>query len=152
MNHCSDGERRRVQLAMGLLRPWSILLLDEVTVDLDVLARARFLDFLKSETESRECTVVYATHIMDGLGGWPTHVVRLTLGECRFVGSMEDVEAKWGQEIAQESGGRQFRVWERNSGLLEVVLRWLKEDLEERGQRGIGPKQVGRDEDDGLHY
>ena len=35
----SDGERRRVQLAMGLLRPWTVLLLDEITVDLDLLTR-----------------------------------------------------------------------------------------------------------------
>ena len=28
MHAVSDGERRRVQLAMGLLRPWRVLLLD----------------------------------------------------------------------------------------------------------------------------
>ena len=32
MNLVSDGERRRVQLCMGLVRPWSVLLLDEVCV------------------------------------------------------------------------------------------------------------------------
>ena len=57
------GERRRVQLAMGLMRPWSVLLLDEVTVDLDVLVRSELLDFLRQETISRECTIVYCTHI-----------------------------------------------------------------------------------------
>lgn len=30
MNCVSDGERRRVQLCMGLVRPWKVLLLDEV--------------------------------------------------------------------------------------------------------------------------
>ena len=40
MHAVSDGERRRVQLAMGLLRPWNLLLLDEITVDLDLLAEA----------------------------------------------------------------------------------------------------------------
>jgi CCR4-NOT complex subunit CAF16 len=35
----SDGQRRRVQLAYGLLTPYSVLLLDEITVDLDVLGR-----------------------------------------------------------------------------------------------------------------
>lgn len=58
MHAVSDGERRRVQLAMGLLRPWTILLLDEVTVDLDCLARWRFLEWLKQETETRGCTIV----------------------------------------------------------------------------------------------
>lgn len=43
---------------MGLLQPWQLLLLDEVTVDLDVLVRADFLDFLKQETEKRGATIV----------------------------------------------------------------------------------------------
>ena len=64
--------RGAVQLAMGLIRPWTVLLLDEITVDLDVLSRAEFLGWLKRETEARECTIVYATHILDNLAGWPT--------------------------------------------------------------------------------
>lgn len=47
MHAVSDGERRRVQLAMGLLRPWTILLLDEITVDLDLLSRSNFLSTLR---------------------------------------------------------------------------------------------------------
>ncbi|CCX04993.1 Similar to Uncharacterized ABC transporter ATP-binding protein C20G4.01; acc. no. Q7Z991 [Pyronema omphalodes CBS 100304] len=119
MHAVSDGERRRVQLAMGLLRPWSILLLDEVTVDLDVLARARFLQFLKEETETRACTVVYATHILESAGAWATHLVRVTLGKVRYYGET--------QEVIKREGG---------FGLLEVVLKWLEEDLIERGPRG----------------
>ncbi|TGZ81022.1 P-loop containing nucleoside triphosphate hydrolase protein, partial [Ascodesmis nigricans] len=91
MHRVSDGERRRVQLAMGLVRPWSVLLLDEVTVDLDVLARARFLQFLKEETEKRECTVVYATHILESAQSWATHLVRVTLGGVREFGRTEEV-------------------------------------------------------------
>jgi len=30
MHTISDGERRRVQLCMGLMTPWDVLLLDEV--------------------------------------------------------------------------------------------------------------------------
>ena len=30
MHTISDGERRRVQLCMGLMAPWDVLLLDEV--------------------------------------------------------------------------------------------------------------------------
>lgn len=52
------GQRRRVQLVMGLLQPWDVLLLDEVTVDLDVLVRAEFLDYLRQETEERNATIV----------------------------------------------------------------------------------------------
>ncbi|KAF8471977.1 P-loop containing nucleoside triphosphate hydrolase protein [Kalaharituber pfeilii] len=149
MHEVSDGERRRVQLCMGLVRPWSVLLLDEVTVDLDVLARARFLAFLKRETEIRPCTIVYATHIMDGLAAWPTHIVRMTLGEVRQFGTLADLTAQLLQERKRrqrENGeldaeGEESVLW-RNSALLELVLGWLEEDLRERGPRK--PRTVGK--------
>lgn len=120
----SDGERRRVQLCMGLLRPWTVLLLDEITVDLDLLSRHNFLQFLKQETESRACTIVYATHILDNLADWPSHLVHMSLGKVKKWGAMEDFETKAAQ--APETG---------NSRLGQLVLQWLQEDLKERGPR-----------------
>lgn len=123
MHTVSDGERRRVQLAMGLLRPWRILLLDEITVDLDLLSRSNFLAFLKRETETRVCTIVYATHILDNLAHWPTHLVHMHLGRVKEWGSMQNFNL----DLMQKSG---------NSQLGELVLAWLKDDLRERGPRG----------------
>lgn len=59
MHLVSDGQRRRVQLCVGLLQPFKVLLLDEITVDLDVLGRAEMLKFLKEECEERGATIVY---------------------------------------------------------------------------------------------
>lgn len=127
MHAVSDGERRRVQLAMGLMRPWTTLLLDEVTVDLDVLVRARLLDFLRKETEARPCTIVYATHIFDGLSDWPTHLAHMHLGKILTVQdhSLEEVEKA-------SVDGKRVR---RNGYLLELALEWLGKDLQDRGQR-----------------
>ena len=66
----SDGQRRRVQLLLGLARKSELLLLDEVTTDLDVVARQNLLNFLKEESEERGVTLIYATHIFDGLEFW----------------------------------------------------------------------------------
>lgn len=127
MHAVSDGERRRVQLAMGLLRPWRVLLLDEITVDLDLLSRRNFLQWLKRETETRECTVVYATHILDNLADWPTHLVHMCLGRIKSWGGVEEMTK--GLEEEQESKDR------GDSRLGRLVLKWLQEDLEERGPR-----------------
>ena len=43
---------------MGLMEPWKLLLLDEVTVDLDVQVRCDLLDFLRQESEERKATIV----------------------------------------------------------------------------------------------
>ncbi|AGO13298.1 AaceriAFR152Cp [[Ashbya] aceris (nom. inval.)] len=80
MHRLSDGQKRRVQLCMGLLKPFKLLLLDEVTVDLDVVARAKLLHFLRLETERRECSIIYATHIFDGLADWPDRIVHIAHG------------------------------------------------------------------------
>ncbi|KAL4989041.1 P-loop containing nucleoside triphosphate hydrolase protein [Aspergillus falconensis] len=127
MHAVSDGERRRVQLAMGLLRPWQVLLLDEITVDLDLLSRSNFLSFLKRETETRPCTIVYATHILDNLSHWPTHLVHMHLGNVRQWGAIE----KFKEEAPETS---------ENSQLGEIVLKWLKEDLQARGPRNANAR------------
>ncbi|EGX50129.1 hypothetical protein AOL_s00076g334 [Orbilia oligospora ATCC 24927] len=137
MHAVSDGERRRVQLAMGLVRPWSILLLDEVTVDLDCLARWRFLDWLKQETEKRGCTILYATHITDGLANWPTHLVRMTLGETRKCGPIAEF---FPPQSRAETSHVEDAVIGRNSSLLDLVMRWQAEDLVERGPRPSAKK------------
>ncbi|KAL8941887.1 MAG: hypothetical protein Q9211_001620 [Gyalolechia sp. 1 TL-2023] len=121
MHAVSDGERRRVQLAMGLLRPWRVLLLDEITVDLDLLSRSNFLAFLKRETETRPCTIVYATHILDNLARWPTHLVHMHMGRVKEWGATESFHT----EMPQTG----------NSRLGELVLTWLNQDLKERGPR-----------------
>ncbi|KAL8897334.1 MAG: hypothetical protein Q9207_007263 [Kuettlingeria erythrocarpa] len=122
MHAVSDGERRRVQVAMGLLRPWRVLLLDEITVDLDLLSRSNFLAFLKRETETRPCTIVYATHILDNLAQWPTHLVHMHVGRVKEWGAVHDFPIGG----VQRSG---------NSQLGDLVLGWLKRDLEDRGPR-----------------
>jgi CCR4-NOT complex subunit CAF16 len=138
MHAVSDGERRRVQLAMGLLRPWSVLLLDEITVDLDLLSRANFLNFLKEETESRACTIVYATHILDNLASWPSHLVHMSQGKVKEWGAMKSFEKSLTDEGIVNTG---------NSLLGELVLRWLKDDLRERG-----PRKHGKKESEGKSY
>jgi len=78
MHRVSDGQRRRVQILLDLETPRQVLLLDEVTADLDVLARADLLRFLTSESETRGTTIVYASHILEALDVWATHLLFLS--------------------------------------------------------------------------
>lgn len=76
MNGVSEGQRKRIQLYLGLLRPFKVLLLDEITVNIDVIVKSRFMNFLKKEAE-RGCCVLYVTHIFDGLSDWCDYVLYL---------------------------------------------------------------------------
>lgn len=134
MSRVSDGQRRRVQIMLGLLRPFEVLLLDEITTDLDVCTRLDLLAYLRAETEARGVTVVYATHIFDGLAGWPTDVLFLHRGRVRRAGAYGDLFGCGG------GGGGQAR------GLTDIVAAWIREaraaededEDEEGGRRGGG--------------
>ncbi|KAI0340861.1 P-loop containing nucleoside triphosphate hydrolase protein [Trametopsis cervina] len=128
MHAISDGERRRVQLVMGLMGEWDVLLLDEVTVDLDVMVRDDLLTFLKSDSERRGATILYATHIFDGLNAFPTHVAHMRFGE--FVTE----PTSWPFEAHGSTS--------RDSQLYNVALRWLREDREHRKELEKGGRKV----------
>lgn len=147
MHNISDGERRRVQLCMGLMMPWDILLLDEVTVDLDVLVRHKLLEFLKQDSKERGATIICecvtpsfllrfkprdppdATHIFDGLNNFPTHLAHLRLGA--FI----QPPTPW--SLGDGSQG----------GLYDIALQWLTEDrayrrrLELNGRKTRGARR-----------
>jgi CCR4-NOT complex subunit CAF16 len=84
MHRVSDGQRRRVQILLDLERNLKVVLLDEVTADLDILSRAELLRFLREESEQRGVTVLYATHVLDGIAEWATHLAFLSPGRLRF--------------------------------------------------------------------
>ncbi|KAL7151606.1 hypothetical protein ABFS83_04G042800 [Erythranthe nasuta] len=111
MHKVSDGQRRRVQICMGLLHPYKVLLLDEVTVDLDVVARMDLLEFFKEECEQRGATIVYATHIFDGLETWATDLVYVQDGVLNKSQKLSDLN-----EL------------KNNLNLLSVVESWLRSE------------------------
>lgn len=134
MHQLSDGQRRRVQLAMGLLHPWELLLLDEVTVDLDVLARADFLNFLRVETEERGCTIVYATHIFDGLADWATHIGHVADGRCLSMNKVDNFPAFEEIKTKHKEEGRV------DSPLTTLCIKWLREDRDRlRNIKNVDP-------------
>lgn len=73
----SSGECKRVQLLLNLIHDKPLVLLDEATADLDVDQRYRLLHFLYAESVQRGVTVVYATHIFNGLEGWGSKIMIL---------------------------------------------------------------------------
>lgn len=76
----SSGEKRRVQILHGMLRRAEVLLLDECSTDIDVAERASVLQIVRDECEKYGVTCLYATHILDGVGGWATHLMTMRDG------------------------------------------------------------------------
>ncbi|KAK9798495.1 hypothetical protein WJX73_001271 [Symbiochloris irregularis] len=117
LNRVSDGQRRRVQICMGLLKPYKVLLLDEITVDLDVVGRLDLLDFFQQECDARGACIVYATHIFDGLESWITHVAYVENGKLLKGGPVDSIS-----ELQSRK-------------LFPTVEAWLRKEKQERLQR-----------------
>jgi CCR4-NOT complex subunit CAF16 len=117
MHRVSDGQRRRVQLLLGLILPSELLLLDEVTTDLDLLARSRLLAFLREESEQRGTSIVYASHVLDRLETWATHLLYLRSGRVEVMSPLS--------EVAELTERQRCGVV---APLVDLIERWLQRD------------------------
>ncbi|GET90738.1 abc transporter, putative [Leishmania tarentolae] len=93
----SWGEKRRTQILHGMLYPATVYLLDECSTDIDVAERRTVLELVRQECEAKDGCCVYATHILDGLEGWATHLLLMEGGRVvafteveKLTMSMED--------------------------------------------------------------
>jgi len=150
MHAISDGERRRVQICMGLMKPWDVLLLDEVTVDLDVLVRDHLLSFLIQESEERGATILYATHIFDGLNKFPSHITHMRNGSFVVEPSVwpltesafEKIVASARDEGVSEPSVESDLVAKAGSTLHSVAILWLAQDRRMRANEEREGKRV----------
>lgn len=133
MHQLSDGQRRRVQILLGLIRPFKVLLLDEITTSLDVCVRQDLLRWLQRESDVRGATILYATHIFDGLDDWPTHVHYLTdEGRSGWQGRLEELD--YYQELKRRN---------HPAKMLAVADHWLRAELERNRAKRIFEKAAG---------
>ena len=117
MHRVSNGQRRRVDLLLSFLRNPKVVLLDEVTSDLDILTRQRLLAWLETQTKAKKMTVIFATHILDGMTEWASHLLFISPRKLRCFEALKDVP-HWKQALKARP----------HSPLLWLSEKWLKED------------------------
>lgn len=84
----SRGERAGVNLAMALAQSPELLILDEPTLGLDVVAKRAFLDALMPA--AIDATIVYCSHQMDEIERVADELVILERGSVRHQGAPDD--------------------------------------------------------------
>jgi ABC-2 type transport system ATP-binding protein len=89
----SGGQRAQVALTLALAKRPELLLLDEPVASLDPLARREFLQSVVEAVAEHELTVVLSSHILAELERVCDHLVILTAGRTRLVGSIEEIVA-----------------------------------------------------------
>lgn len=146
MHQVSDGQRRRVQMLLGLLEPFDLLLMDEVTTDLDVIVRHDLLCYLKKETETRKATIVYATHIFDGIGNWPTHLCHMSFGQIQQINDVGHYSPQlldFQRKLIKAEGDSIAGIMSK-SPLLALVETWLRKDVDRLRSQPVGERILDR--------
>ena len=85
----SLGQRMRANLALTLLHSPELLLLDEPTLGLDVLAKRDLIQALRRINRSTRVTVIVTSHDMDDLHDMADRLVLIHQGAIRYDGPFD---------------------------------------------------------------
>lgn len=85
----SLGQRMRADLAMMLLHSPELILLDEPTLGLDVVAKRQMIEFLKKINREERVTILVTSHDMDDLEEMAQRILMISRGKLAFDGSFD---------------------------------------------------------------
>jgi ABC-2 type transport system ATP-binding protein len=94
----SLGQRMRGDLAAALLHDPELLYLDEPTIGLDVVAKARIREFLLSINAEQGVTVLLTTHDMDDVETLCPRMLIIDHGRKLYDGSVSEIRERFGGE------------------------------------------------------
>ncbi len=97
----SKGQRGAVSLALALGHAPELLLLDDPTLGLDVVARDAVFQEVIGDLADRGTTVFVTTHDLRAIEGIADHVAILQRGRLAIAGPLEALKAERGQSLEQ---------------------------------------------------
>ncbi|GAA1589005.1 ATP-binding cassette domain-containing protein [Kribbella hippodromi] len=89
----SLGQRMRGDIAAALLHDPEIVYLDEPTIGLDVISKARLREFLAEVNAARRTTIILTTHDLDDIEALCTRVMVIDHGRQIFDGTLAELKA-----------------------------------------------------------
>lgn len=85
----SLGQRMRADLAMMLLHSPELILLDEPTLGLDVVAKRRMIELLKKINREEGVTILVTSHDMDDLEEMAQRILMISKGKLAYDGDFD---------------------------------------------------------------
>ncbi|MQP75345.1 ATP-binding cassette domain-containing protein [Stenotrophomonas sp. MYb238] len=96
----SRGERAGFNLALALAQGPELLVLDEPTLGLDVVAKRAFLESLLYSNAADDCTVIYCSHQMEEIERVADNLIILERGQLRHMSAPEEFTARVSHWVA----------------------------------------------------
>jgi ABC-2 type transport system ATP-binding protein len=107
----SLGERMKMELIAALLHQPKLLLLDEPTIGLDVVAQVKIQQCLKEYNQQRGVTMLLTSHYMRDVEALCARVLVITHGKLVYDGALAGITEQFGQtklvklQFAEEAPG-----------------------------------------------
>lgn len=86
----SRGERAGLNLSMALAQSPELLILDEPTLGLDVVAKQAFLEALMYTETDNSTTIIYCSHQMEEVERVAENLVIMEKGEVKYIASPDE--------------------------------------------------------------
>ena len=124
----SLGQRMRADLAASLLHDPAVLFLDEPTVGLDVITKAKLREFLSELNRERQTTIILTTHDLQDIEALCSRVVVIDHGRVVHDGDLDGLRRRFGGgkrvaftlsapvEVLPELAGS-ITIWSRKDAL-----------------------------------
>jgi ABC-2 type transport system ATP-binding protein len=135
----SGGQRRRLDVAIGIVGRPELLFLDEPTVGFDPAARREFHDLVHRLSDENDTTILLTTHDLDEAEKLADRIVILAAGRIIADGSADALS----RQVAGETEIRWTRDGQRFVHSAENATRFVRELFLQFGE-AIGDLEVRR--------
>lgn len=83
INLLSGGEQQRLNLFLAIIHQPQLIIFDEISTGLDILAKEEIFEFLEQKVFNQKKTIILATHIMSEVERFCDKVIFLYEGEIK---------------------------------------------------------------------
>jgi iron complex transport system ATP-binding protein len=123
----SGGEKQRLLLARALAQQTEILMLDELTANLDINYQVELIRMISQITRQKNLATLVVSHEINLLAAFCSHIVLIGDGAIRSQGSVSEVITR---ENLMDLFGMDFSVRATNSGTREVMPQMNQGNIE----------------------
>lgn len=118
----SLGQRMKADLAAALLHNPEILFLDEPTIGIDILAKAKIRDFIHKMNQERNTTIILTTHDISDIEALCSKMIILDKGTLLYNGTLQELKNSYRNSYQAEL--YQYTTIENN---LENIIKHIYE-------------------------
>jgi ABC-2 type transport system ATP-binding protein len=133
----SGGYKRLLNIAVTVVRPLRLLILDEPTANMDVVMRHRIMDIVRGIRDTG-VSVLFTTHHMEEAARYCDRVALISEGKIRATGTVEELVSRYGGDYSVNA-----KIQEAGPLAASLKKAGFSPQVEGRSIRTKIPKELG---------